>query len=182
MDSFVNYIKSLQTTNRFKNIKSFNVYEIVLFLSFIIYIVFPIYPPTLLASIVNSPLGIIILFLITVSLFLYANPILGFTYIFVAYILLMRSKQTELQQIPSMGSEPRTPPQEPTRTTRSIPISQPVKDAQLQLMNVEQNPSLEEEVIQTHIPLNQNQSKVVEIEHNFLPVSDKIITGTSLYV
>jgi hypothetical protein len=94
----------------------------------------------------------------------------------------MRSKQVELQKMPIMGSDSRTPPEEPTRTTRSIPISQPVKDAQLQLMNVDQNKSLEEEVIYTRVPLNQNQSKVVEVEHNFLPVSDKIITGTSLYV
>jgi hypothetical protein len=180
MNSFINSVKNSKPLNILKGMKK---YEIVLLVLFIIYVILPINPPKWMASFVESPLGIVALFCITIALFIYTNPILGVVYILVAYVLFRRSENVNINntyQSSSVNSQ--TPPQEPTRTTRSIPISQSSKDAQLQLMNVDQTSSLEEEVISVSIPSNENQQKVVEMEHNFLPVADNIISGTSIYV
>ena len=58
---------------------------------FIVYIIFPIGTPVFLAPYIESPLGMIVIFCITVFLFIYSNPILAVLYVFVAYELLRRS-------------------------------------------------------------------------------------------
>jgi hypothetical protein len=166
------------------SVKNMKTYEIVLLVCFIIYIIFPIQTPTSISKIVESPLGIVILFCITVSLFIYTNPILGVVYILVAYELLRRSSDSNMTSMYNVSTtDSQKPPSEPTRTTRTIPITQTSKDAQLQSMNtISDNPSLEEDIIRVSIPSNQNHSKVVEVENNFLPVADNVITGSSMYV
>jgi uncharacterized membrane protein (DUF485 family) len=180
MNSFISSVKNSKPLSSLKSMKT---YEIVLLVLFIIYIILPINPPKWMASFVESSLGIVTLFCITVALFIYTNPILGVVYILVAYEVFRRSGNVNEKNIyQSSTTTSQTPPQEPTRTTRSIPISQTSKDAQLQLMNVDQTSSLEEEVISVSIPQNENQQKVVDMEYNFLPVADSIISGSSLYV
>ena len=181
MNSFISSVKNMKPLNNIKNMKT---YEIVLLVLFIIYIILPINPPKSMAVFINSPLGIVTLFCITLALFLYTNPILGVVYILVAYEVFRRSGEVIMNNHSqnSSGITSQTPPEEPSRTTRSIPISQTSKDTQLQLMNIDPNPSLEEEVVSVSVPLNENQQKVVEMEHNFLPVADEIISGSSIYV
>lgn len=69
----------------------FKISEMVLLLLFIIYIMFPIATPDLMKPVFNSAIGLLLLFAVTVSLFVYTNPILGILYIFVAYELIRRS-------------------------------------------------------------------------------------------
>ena len=72
-------------------IKKITIPEIVVLLVFIIYILFPIATPEWMKPLVRSSVGMLLLFAITISLFVYTNPALGVVYIFVAYEMLRRS-------------------------------------------------------------------------------------------
>ena len=72
-------------------IKNFPPWQIFLFVIFVIYVIFPIPTPTSIAYLIDSSLGMIFIFCITLFLFLYTNPVLAITYVFVAYELLRRS-------------------------------------------------------------------------------------------
>ena len=67
------------------------IYEILLLVVFILYIIFPVKTPEYLAPFIDSPIGLMVLFIITVALFFYTNPILGILYIFVAFEVVRRS-------------------------------------------------------------------------------------------
>lgn len=68
--------------------------EIAVGAIFVLYMVLPVSTPRALAPVIHSPLGFISIFLIIVSLFLFANPILAVLYLGVAYLLLLRSAPT----------------------------------------------------------------------------------------
>ena len=77
------------------NIKSFTPIEITLLIIFILFIIMPVQIPVFIGPIVNSPLGILCIFTITLFLFLYSNPILAIVYIFVGYELIRRTSAHE---------------------------------------------------------------------------------------
>jgi hypothetical protein len=81
-------MKNLKIHNLIKN---FPPWQIFLFVIFVIYVIFPIPTPTSIAYLIDSSLGMIFIFCITLFLFLYTNPVLAITYVFVAYELLRRS-------------------------------------------------------------------------------------------
>ena len=144
------------------SLKSFSPLEIVLLIIFILYLIFPFESPEMIASAVDSPLGMIILFCVTIYLFLYTNPILGILFIFVAYELLRRSNLV---------------------TGRSAIIeytpSQANKDQELKQMNPPQERSLEEQVIQEMAPIA--TSPTIEfVDTSFKPIADSTISGASL--
>jgi hypothetical protein len=72
-------------------VKSFSQLELSLLVVFILYLVLPIQTPGFLAGSVDSSIGMVTMFAITLYLFFYSNPILAIIYIFVAYELLRRS-------------------------------------------------------------------------------------------
>lgn len=71
--------------------KRFTVPEIILLIVFIVYILFPIATPHWLKPMVNSSLGIMVMFALCISLFIYTNPSLGIVSVFVAYEMMRRS-------------------------------------------------------------------------------------------
>jgi uncharacterized membrane protein (DUF485 family) len=87
-------------------IDKFSPLDITLFIVFIVYIILPIGTPDFMAGYVNSPLGILFMFTVTVFLFLYTNPILAVLYIFVAYELIRRSNHTLLSPNASYTQHP----------------------------------------------------------------------------
>ena len=138
---------------KFGNIKSITPVDAVLFILFIIYLVFPINTPPFLANLIDTPLGMIVIFAITISLFIYTNPILGILCIFVAYELLRRSsKQTGASAYVQYT---------PTQAKRN----QEMKD-----MNPPASTPLEVEVIQKMAPIG-HSDKNVYIETTFKPVN-----------
>ena len=187
MNSITDSIKKVKSL---RNMKS---WEIILLVLFIIYIIFPFQTPASLASLIESPLGIIVLFCVILYLFIYTNPILGVIYIFVAYELLRRSSITSgrvsiidiqnqypTMNVPTVSNQ--VPDVNTTRTTRTLPSSQLEKDVELQTMNINRPVSLEEEVISIAVPSNQNQANAIKTEHNFLPVADTVLPGASMYM
>lgn len=137
--------------------------DIVFIVVFFLYILFPFTTPESIAYMVNSPLGIVFLFLLTISLFVYRNPILGVLFIVVAYELLRRSSsQPILTSILQNTS------------------SQEVKDTEMKAMNPPVYTTLEEEVIQMRAPIGKS-SEIEVVDTSFKPVSDKVISGSSMF-
>lgn len=148
--------------NILQSIKTLPPLEIALFIVFILYIIFPFNTPASLAYIIDSPLGIIVIFCITVFLFLYTNPILGVLYIFVAYELIRRSSQKTGR----------------TAIVQYTP-TQAKKDIELRAMNPSSGVSLEEEIINIRSPVA--TSPMLElVGSDFKPVYDKIVDGSSM--
>ena len=140
--------------------------EMILLFVFIIYLVFPIKTPEFLASSVDSPVGLFSIFIVTLYLFFYANPIIGVIYIFVSYELIRRSASGSNGAVASPYSI-----LEYTPTQRN-------KDIQLQKLNPPQPSSLEEEVILKMAPASQNFIKGESVS-DFKPVADKVV-GASM--
>ena len=148
-------------------LKRFGTFDIALFTVFLIYIVFPIETPDWMMPLVNSPLGIAFMFLVTVALFVYKSPVLGVLYILVAYEVLRRSHKSApasqiVQETKHMAS----------RIGRELPESQLSKDMEIALMNKVQEVSLEEEIIATESPVGKSQLPSFE-SSSFKPVADK---------
>lgn len=146
----------------FKNLSSV---ELVLFLAFVLYVVLPIDTPNSMKSFVNSSMGLLFFFCVTVGLFAYTNPILGVLYILVVYEALRRSNETF---------------KNPRAIVLEYEPSQKNKDATLNKMNpVRNEKSVEEEVIAVRAPINKAHSIEI-VQTTFKPVS-KAIEGASPY-
>ena len=66
--------------------------EIVVFVIFILYLLVPMKIPVFLANLINNPLGMLVIVVLTIYLLLNVHPILGVLSIIVAYELIRRSK------------------------------------------------------------------------------------------
>jgi hypothetical protein len=130
--------------------------EYILLVFFVLYLILPINLPEYFAKFVETPLGIIGLFLITIALFVYVNPILGVLYIFVAYELLRRSSQI-------------------TGKTAYIEYTptQLKKDENMRKMNPQVERTLEELVIQKMAPIGESTF----VDKHILNEKDKHISG-----
>ena len=144
-----------------KNIlKSLTKLDYALIVIFILYIIFPVNTPEFLKGVIDSSLGMLTIFIITVYLFFYVNPIVAIVYIFVAYELLRRS-------INKSG----------TVTILEYTPTQKKKDLDLKSMNPPIIETLEEEVIYKMSPIGVSDPTVF-IDTNFKPVADKIKVGS----
>ena len=148
-----------------ESLKNMSIIEILLFVLFVLYIVLPINTPISIKSFVNSSMGLVFFFCVTMILFVYTNPILGVLYILVVYEAIRRSSDT-------------------VDNSRSIVMeyqpSQAAKDEILQKMNpVRTEKTVEEEVIEARAPINKTQS-VDFVQTTFKPIS-KAVEGASKY-
>jgi hypothetical protein len=143
--------------------KSLSPLEIAALVIFVIYIVFPFKTPLFLAGVVNTPLGLIVILLITLYLFFYTNPLLGVVYIFVAYELIRRTSLVKVA-----ASDNYMVRSSPSEAERSLEMKQ---------LNPTHKVSLEEDVVAKMAPATVFQH--VESETGFKPVNEK--TNGSLY-
>jgi uncharacterized membrane protein (DUF485 family) len=136
--------------------RSFSQLEISLLVIFILYIVLPIQTPGFLAGMVDSSLGMLTIFIVTVYLFFHVNPVLAVVYVFVAYELLRRSAN---------------------RTGRVSMIkytpTQAKKDAELKELNPPRAETLEEQLIQQMAPIGHSDPSIFTAS-GFKPVADNI--------
>jgi hypothetical protein len=142
--------------------KSLSSLESSLLVIFVLYLVLPIQVPEFMAGMVDSPLGMLTIFIVTIYLFFYSNPILAIVYVFVAYELLRRSAQVNGR----VAMVQYTP-------------SQVKKDAQLKAMNPPKSETLEEEVVQKMAPIGRSDP-ILYTSSSFKPVAEKV-DGASLY-
>jgi hypothetical protein len=78
--------------------------EITALVIFVVYLVFPFKTPLSLTVLINSPLGILAMIVITVALFMYSHPALGVLYLFVAYEMLRRAGNQFIGQSEPLGT------------------------------------------------------------------------------
>ena len=148
--------------------KSMSLIEMVALVIFIIYLVYPFKTPEYMKGFINSPLGLVSMFIVTLFLFLYTNPFLGVIYIFVAYELLRRSsvehkrENIQVDLIPHNSTKKIN--QELTQDSLDIPIQHDI--------------TLEEEVINTYVPARNNFIQDDE-ESSFLPVFDHLVGASN---
>lgn len=137
--------------------------EIVTLVIFIVYLVYPFDTPLAIANIVNMPIGLVGIFIVTLYLFFYTNPILGVVYLFVAYELIRRSALAG-----SMNAQ----------TLVKFTPSEDKRQAQMEMMNPVQTETLEEEVILKMAPAQQSFIKDSDAS-TFKPVYSQVV-GASL--
>jgi len=165
MQKYINlcYIMKLSSMKIPSALSKMSIFEMVLLVGFILYVILPIKTPEFLAPYIDSILGMIVLFFITVSLFVYTNPILGVLYILVAYEVMRRSSSNK-------------------GNTKAIIMeytpSQMTKDADMHNMNPSVEKTVEEEVIEVRGPIGKAQPTEY-ITTSFKPVADKL-DGASL--
>lgn len=133
--------------------------EIVALVIFVLYIIFPFRTPSFLIGVINTPVGLVTILIITLFLFFYTNPILGVVYIFVAYELIRRSS------LVSSGAAD-------NYIVRSSP-SEIQKAAEMTVMNPVHVVSLEEDVISKMAPA-QVFHQDLGINTGFKPVVEKV--------
>ena len=123
--------------------------EVILFIVFVLYIVFQPRTPPVLAGMIDTPVGAVVVMVFAAYLLLYTSPVLGVLSVFVAYELLRRSA-TIVQYIPTM-------------------LEQPIVDAKLQSFNPPAEKTLEEDVVAQMAPIEVSAQYV---ETGFKPVSE----------
>lgn len=145
----------------FSYLKSISPVDLVLFVLFVLYVLFPMDIPSMVASSINSALGMIVLFCMAVYFFMYRNPLLGVVFIFVAYELIRRSSAITGR----------------TAIIQYTP-SQIKKDAEMVAMNPPKEKTLEEDMVELRAPIG--KSAVSEyIDSSYKPIVDKA-NGASL--
>ena len=129
---------------------------------FVIYLVLDIYPPELLASYIDTSLGMVGILLTTLYVFMNFNPILGVVFLFVAYEIVRRSARVN-NRVPMMLHTP----------------SQAKKDAELAAMNPVASSSLEEDVVHQMAPVGKS-SLISYTMSEYKPVSTDIHNASTL--
>jgi hypothetical protein len=119
--------------------RSLSKYEAILLVLFIIYLIFDIQPPDAFAAVVDTPIGMVLVLLLTLMNFMRSNVILGVVGLFVAYEVVRRSARVN-NRVPM---EIYTP-------------SQMNKDIELVQMNPPVDMSLEEEMVDKMAPVGKS--------------------------
>ena len=151
----------------FPKIEKMTKLEILLLFVFVIYLIFPIGTPDILKSFIISPMGYVTIFIVTLYLFFYSHPILAILYIFVAYELLNRSnKIAQLQHASNMQRKQVSFNEQDNDNELN-------KNSEMVSMNPLANVSLEEEIVNTNVPVGVSQSTTY-VTTSFQPITDKI--------
>jgi hypothetical protein len=158
-----------------KLVKSIKPAEILVLVTFVLYLIFPVTTPSALSPYVESPLGLLIIFCITVALFLYSHPVLGILYIFVAYTLLRRSavvhNKTHYVQHTKSDSEKRD------QVKKQLEEATPVEEARNADVGADQPVTLEEEIVMERAPIGRSDP-IQYLQSSYKPVSTNV-NGTA---
>ena len=145
--------------------KALSPLEIATLVIFVIYIIFPFKSPAFLSGTVNTPIGLVVILVVTLYLFFYTNPILGVVYIFVAYELIRRSSLVR------RGSAD-------NYMIRSSP-SEIQRAVEMEQMNPVRSVTLEEDVISKMAPAQVFHENT--IDSGFKPVAERVV-GASKFL
>jgi hypothetical protein len=145
--------------------KALSPLEIAALVIFVIYIIFPFKSPAFLSGTVNTPIGLVVILVVTLYLFFYTNPILGVVYIFVAYELIRRSSLVR------RGSAD-------NYMIRSSP-SEIQRAVEMEQMNPVRTVTLEEDVISKMAPAQVFHDNT--IDSGFKPVAERVV-GASKFL
>ena len=155
-------------------LKKLGVFDIALLALFVVYIALPISTPQLLVPLIDSPIGMVVIFAAAVALFAYRSPILGVLFVFVAYELLRRN-----HYIPPASPIVTETQYLANRVPQALP-TQSQKNAELKSMNPATPASLEEEVVAKDAPVGVSHLPVFT-DSGFQPVADHSKLGMSAF-
>jgi hypothetical protein len=142
-------------------VKSFSQLEVSLLVVFILYLILPIQTPSFMAGMVDSPMGMVTMFAITLYLFFYSNPILAILYIFVAYELLRRSASVT-GRVAMIQYTP----------------TQQKKDSQMQKMNPTPNDLLEVDIVEKMAPIGKSDP-IQFLSSSYKPIVESVGTASA---
>lgn len=152
-------IYKMDLSNTFRSLST---YEAILLVLFVIYLVFDIQPPDAFAAVVDTPIGMVLVLLLTLMNFMRSNVILGVLGLFVAYEVVRRSAQIN-NRVPMMMYTP----------------SQMNKDIELVQMNPPQDQSLEEEMVDKMAPVGKS-SLITYTLSEYKPVATETHNASSV--
>jgi len=157
-------------------LKKITLPEILVLAVFVLYLVFPVSTPSDLAPYIESPLGMLCIFAITIGLFVYTNPCLGVLFLFVAYTLLRRS--TVVKNTTHYVQHTKSSNQKNSDAEKQISDATPHEEPRNANPSATQPVTLEEEVILERAPIGKTE-KLAIVQTTFKPVATNTI-GTSL--
>ena len=138
--------------------------QLVLFVLFVLYIVIHVPTPMVLAKLIDTTLGNLVVIILAITLFMSTHPIVGITGLIVSYELIRRS---------SMATG--------TYDQRRYLMTETKKTMKMEEMNNDPNntmlyPTLEEEVVASMVPMVDGPSQPTNVR----PVLEKQNNATSL--
>jgi len=142
--------------------RSLSKYEAILMVLFVIYLIFDIQPPDAFAAVVDTPIGMVLVLLLTLMNFMRSNVILGVIGLFVAYEVVRRSARIN-NRVPM---EIYTP-------------SQMNKDIELIQMNPPESKSLEEEMVDKMAPVGKS-SMITFTMSEYKPVATETHNASTI--
>lgn len=142
------------------NFKKMSQLELLLMVLFAVYIVLPIEMPDMVAKMVDSSVGLVVLFTLAVYMFFNMNPVLAVLFVFVAYELIRRSSN----KTGKAAIMEHTPTQEK-------------KDAKMKKMNPVKKETLEEEIVDKMAPVGKSDMSAY-VASTFSPVAEDVGTAS----
>lgn len=136
--------------------------EISVIVLMVLYVIFQVDTPELIASMIDSPIGMLTIFMVVLFLFYYANPIVAILFVFVAYELIRRTSYVTARD----AIIEHTP-------------SQRNKDIQMKVMNPVKSTTLEEEMVSKMAPVGRSEMAQI-LDTKFKPVAPKLEGASKL--
>jgi hypothetical protein len=137
--------------------------EMILAILFILYIIFPVNAPSMISNMVDTPYGMVAIFMLAIYLYVNTHPAIAVLFIFVAYELIRRCCN-------GVGSN--------MMTIKDLP-AQKQKDAQMKKMNPSAASTLEEDMVNKMAPVG--KSNVSEyVSSGFSPIAENV-NGASAF-
>ena len=130
--------------------------EVALSILFVLFIILPLNVPDLFANLIDTSLGMIVIFGLAVYMFFHVNPVVAVLFVFVAYELLRRSSKRTGKAI----IQKHTPTQEK-------------KDEKMKKMNPEKKETLEEEIVDKMAPVGKSDM-ISYVTTSFSPVAQEV--------
>jgi len=152
-----------------KLLKGIKLPEMLMIVIFALYLIFPVSTPSAVAPYIESPLGLLVIFCITVGLFIYSNPLLAVLYIFVAYTLLRRS--ASIKNVSRYIETTKTTSEKNREIKAQIAeVTPPHEEARTAQLGVTQPITLEEEVVNENAPIGRSEPVVFK-QSSYKPVA-----------
>ena len=154
---------------KFKNLlKSIKPAEILVLVIFVLYLIFPVSTPSIMSPYIESPLGLLVIFALTVSLFIYCNPALAVLFVLVAYTLLRRS--ATVQNTTHYVQYTKTEAEKKYEAEKQVQEATPKEEPRNIEAGSDQPVTLEEEIVQERAPIGRSEP-VQFLQSSYKPVA-----------
>jgi hypothetical protein len=136
--------------------------EMGMLVLFVLFLVLDIYPPELIASYIDTSVGMVVVLLTALYVFMNFSPVVGIVFLLVAYEIVRRAARVN-NRVPMMVHTP----------------SQAKKDAELASMNPAQPTTLEEEMVEKMAPVGKS-SIISYTMSEFKPIASDVHNASAI--